>query len=315
MLYLLLAILLVLVLTIVLTIGIYIYTFYHPLKNRFNPLIMSEDDKEYYGDFTDEMLRSVNEMTNTRSEHVFITSFDGLKLNGHLFNAFPGRPIVIFFHGYHGSYLRDGYGTFRYCMSHNLNLLMVEQRAHCKSEGCLISFGINERKDVVSWVEYVKSIVPSDTKIILSGVSMGSATIMMASDLLESDPQVLCYIEDCGYTSPEAIIRNTAGSMNSFLEKCYPLSWIAAKLHGHFDLNSASAIESVSKITKPILFIHGSVDTFVPTPMCEQLFNSCSSKIKKMKIIPNAKHAIAALVDYKDYEECINDFLGDLIEL
>lgn len=313
MFYLLLVILLITILTIVLTTGIYIYTFYHPLKNRFNPLIMSEDDKDYYGDFTDEMLRSINEITNTKSENVFIKSFDGLKLNGHLFNSFTDRPIVIFFHGYHGSYLRDGYGTFRYCMSHNLNLLMVEQRAHCQSEGNLISFGINERKDAVSWVEYVKSIVPEGTKIILSGVSMGAATIMMASDLLESEPQVLCFIEDCGYTSPEAIIRNTAGNMNKYLEKCYPLSWIAAKLHGHFNLNSASAIESVSKITKPILFIHGSVDTFVPTPMCETLFNACSSKTKKMKIIPDAKHAIAALVGYTDYEKCINDFLGGLI--
>lgn len=311
----LLIILFILILTCILTCGIYIYTFYHPMKNRFNPLVMSDDDKEYYGEFTDEMARSVNEISNNKGKLVFIESFDGLKLYGHLFDIFPNRPIVIFFHGYHGSYLRDGYGTFRYCMSHNLNLLMIEQRAHCNSDGNIISFGINERKDAVKWVEYIKSIVSKDTKIILSGVSMGAATIMMASDLLESESQVLCFIEDCGYTSPEAIIRNTAGSMNSLLEKCYPLSRFAAKLHGHFDLNSASAIESVAKITKPMLFIHGSVDTFVPTPMCEQLYNACSSQKKEMKIIPDAKHAIAALVAYKEYENCINEFLKDLMDL
>jgi len=301
------------ILILIITIGIYEYTFVHRINNRFNPLEVQKEDKSYYGEYSDEMFRSVNEMSSKSHKQVFIKSFDGLKLNGHLFDLFPDRPIVIFFHGYHGSYLRDGYGTFRYCMSHNLNLLMIEERAHCQSEGYIISFGINERKDAVSWVEYVKGIMPADTKIILSGVSMGAATVMMTTDLLESDPQVVCYIEDCGYTSPEAIIRNTAGNMFTPLSKCYPLAWLAAKIRGKFDLNSAAAITSVSKISKPILFIHGDSDTFVPTPMCSELYNACTSKKKEMHIIPNAKHAIAALVGYDEYEKCISNYLEGII--
>lgn len=310
---LLIVICIVLVILLIITCGIYKYTFIHTKSERFDPFIMTDEDKDYYGAFTDEMLASVKRIHNTEHKHVFIESDDGLKLNGHLYDMFPNRPIVIFFHGYHGSYLRDGYGTFRYCMDHNINLLMIEQRSHCCSEGTRISFGINERKDAVKWVNYVKSIVSPDTKIILAGVSMGAATVMMASELVDDDPQILCYIEDCGYTSPKDIIKNTAANMFKPMAYCYPLAKLAGIIDGHFNLESSTAISAVSKIKKPMLFIHGSVDTFVPTPMCEILYNACSSEGKQMKIIPNAMHAIAALVDYNTYEECIDRFLSELI--
>ena len=297
---------------IALTIGLYEFTFVNRINSRFDPFIMTDSDKEYYGDFTDEMLASSKRIASTDHTDVFIKSFDGLKLNGHLYNSFKDRPVVIFFHGYHASYLRDGYATFRYCMDHNLNLLMIEQRAHCKSEGQIISFGINERKDALNWVEYVKSIFPEGTKIILSGVSMGSATVMMASDLVDSLPEVLCYIEDCGYTSPKDIIINTAKDMGFPVGFCYPLAKFAAKLFGKFDVESASAIESVSKIKKPMLFIHGTKDTFVPTHMCKILYDACSSDNKQMKLVEDARHAIAGLVEYETYENAVTDFLKSI---
>ena len=294
---------------VIITLAIYNYTFVHKMSKRFDPFYMTDFDKKYYGTFTDEMLNSSKRMNQTEHKHVFIKTHDGLKLNGHLYDLFEGRPLMIFFHGYHGSYLRDGYGSFRYCMDHRINILMIEQRAHCKSEGSTISFGINERLDAAKWVSYAKEIMPAGTKIILSGVSMGAATVMMASDLVDSDESVLCYIEDCGYTSPKEIIINTANSTSELLGKSYPLAKLAAKINGHFDLESSSAIESISKISKPMLFIHGGNDGFVPTPMCKRLFDACSSKNKNMKIIEGAEHAIAALVGYDEYETAITDFL------
>lgn len=305
----LLIILVALVLVFLLSVCLYEYTFVHRMNKRFDPFIMTEFDKGYYGDFTNEMLSSSKRMVETDSKHVFIKSDDGLKLNGHLYNNFKDRPIVIFFHGYHASYLRDGYGTFRYCMNHNLNLLMVEQRAHCKSEGNVITFGINERNDAVKWVEYVKEVLGSDIKIILAGVSMGAATVMMASELVDNDPQVLCYIEDCGYTSPRDILINTSKDKGFPTWICYPLTKLAAKVYGRFDIEGASPIEAVSKIKKPMLFIHGTEDTFVPTHMCKLLYDACSSEYKEIKHVEGAIHAIAALVSYDEYESAIDNFL------
>lgn len=300
-------------LALAVAIGTYQFTFVHKMKDHVDASVMTDFDKGYYGEFTDEMAASGKRMTETEHKHVYIKSDDGLKLNGHLYDSFPGRPLMIFCHGYHGTYLRDGYGSFRYCMSHNINLLMIEQRAHCKSEGDKISFGVNERKDLVKWVEYAKSIMPADTKIILSGVSMGAATVMMASDLLDSDPQVLCFIEDCGYTSPKEIICNTAKNMHFPVELCYPLARMAAKILGGFDVESSAAIESVSKISKPMLFVHGDKDGFVPPEMCNRLFRACSSENKVIKYLKDADHAIAALVKYDEYEETVDSFLNGLI--
>ena len=194
-------------------------------------------------------------------------------------------------------------------MDHNINILLIEERAHCKSEGNVISFGINERLDVVSWVKYAEGIMPENTRIILSGVSMGAATVMMSSDLLEESDSVIAYIEDCGYTSPKDIIINTAKNMNLPARFCYPFARFAARVLGHFDPNSASAVESLGRISKPMLFIHGDSDTFVPTPMCSVVFEACASENKKMQLIPAAKHAIAALTGYDLYEKTVSEFL------
>jgi len=299
----------VLVAAVVVAVGTYEFTFVHRMNKRLDPFIMTDFDKNYYGEFTDNMLNSSKLMSSTDHKHVFIKSFDGLKLNGHLYDAHPGNPLVIFFHGYHGSYLRDGYGTFRYCMEHNLNILMIEERSHCKSEGHIISFGINERKDAVKWVEYAHEIMPEGTKILLSGVSMGAATVMMSTDLLEDNDSVIGFIEDCGYTSPKAIIINTAKNMGFPTGICYPLTKIAVRLLGKINIEEAAAEESLTKISKPILFVHGDKDGFVPTAMCPVLFEKCTSKNKQMKIIPGAEHAIAALVDYPDFEKAVTDFL------
>lgn len=53
-----------------------------------------------------------------------------------------------------------------------LNVLLVDQRSHGESEGRLITFGVKERRDVVTWIDYVLEHFGDDTEIFLSGLSM-----------------------------------------------------------------------------------------------------------------------------------------------
>jgi hypothetical protein len=46
----------------------------------------------------------------------------------------------------------------------------------------------------------------------------------------------------------------------------------------------------VKQNTKPILFIHGEKDDFIPSSMSYKLYNLSSSENKSIKIIPNSDH-------------------------
>lgn len=63
-------------------------------------------------------------------EDVFIKSCDGLALHGKYYEAVPNAPVIIFFHGYRCSALRDGNGVLLYARRAGYNTLMADLRAH-----------------------------------------------------------------------------------------------------------------------------------------------------------------------------------------
>ena len=80
------------------------------------------------------------------------------------------------FHGYRGSSERDLCGGVQRCFKLGRSALLVDQRAHGRSDGHIISFGVNERKDCLAWVDFMVKHFGPDVKIILTGISMGAST-------------------------------------------------------------------------------------------------------------------------------------------
>ena len=60
------------------------------------------------------------------------------------------------------------------------NILAVDARAHGDSEGTKIGMGWPERMDIIKWINLILSWEPN-ARIVLHGVSMGAATVLMAS--------------------------------------------------------------------------------------------------------------------------------------
>ena len=104
---------------------------------------------------------------------VSIRSFDGLKLSGTYYEFQKGAPIDVLFHGYHGSSVQDLSGGVYRCKLLGHNVLIVDHRASGKSEGHVITFGVNESRDALAWVNYVVENIDPNAKILLGGISMG----------------------------------------------------------------------------------------------------------------------------------------------
>ena len=128
-----------------------------------------------------------------------IRSFDGLKLVARYYHAADGAPLEIMMHGYRGSAIRDFCGGARLARELGRSVLLVDQRAHGKSQGRTIAFGILERRDCLSWIEEALRR-QGDVKVILSGVSMGAATVLMASELPLPENGA-CIVADCPFSS------------------------------------------------------------------------------------------------------------------
>lgn len=286
---------------------LYRVIFYHPPKRR--PDVHHIPDSNLYRAHRDKMLDCIEDMEKTSYEEVSVLSVDGLRLYGKLYYMKKDAPLILFFHGYHGTYGWDGYGFFRICKRNGFNILLVDERAHGKSGGNVITFGIKERYDCRSWAEYVVKRFGERTDIFLAGVSMGAASVMMSAEL--GLPQnVRAIIADCGYSEPPAIIKETVRTMKLPVKPIYQLIKLGARVFGKLDLEEAAPLQAVKKLKIPILFIHGAHDSVVPLSMGERLYEVCTVK-KERVVIEGADHANSAMTDYETYEKAILQFIKE----
>lgn len=239
-------------------------------------------------------------------EAVSIRSFDGLTLRGKYYERYPGAPVELMFHGYRGSAQRDLCGGVQRCFACGRNALIVDQRASGESGGNVISFGIRERRDCLAWVDFMVQHFGKDVKIILTGISMGAATVMMAAG--EPLPEnVIGVLADCGYTSPKAIICKVIKDMGLPAELAYPFVKLGAKLFGGFDLEECSCTEALKRARVPVIFFHGENDDFVPCDMSRLCFEACGSK-KQLHTVPGAGHGLAFPADQQTYLRVLKEF-------
>lgn len=238
---------------------------------------------------------------------VSIGSFDGLTLYGKYYEYEKGAPIELMLHGYRGDSERDLCGGVARAFALGHSVLIIDHRACGKSDGRVISFGINESRDAHRWIEYIIGNINKDAKIILTGVSMGAATAMICAGE-ELPPNVVGVLADCGYTSAKDIIQKVMRDMKLPPKLIYPFAKIAAKVLGHFDLEEKSPIESMKRCRLPVIFIHGDVDSFVPHEMSVENYNACACEHKKLVTVKGAGHALCYVVDSDNYVKELKAF-------
>lgn len=251
-------------------------------------------------------------MMSRPHEDVYLQSEDGLRLHGTYFPGTTEGRVVICFHGYTSQGLSDYIGLSDYYMKRGFGMLLVDERAHGKSEGQYIGFGCLDRKDAYSWIHWVIQECGEEVQILLHGTSMGGATVLMTSGL-ELPKQVKGIISDCGFTSAREVFSHVLRSMYHL--PAFPMiqiaDWVNQRKAG-YGLDECNAAREVRKAKVPILMIHGDGDTFVPSSMCDEIYENCASPRKKL-IVKGAAHAESYYKDMEAYEQALNDFIGGVI--
>lgn len=245
-------------------------------------------------------------------EAVSIMSEDGLRLWGTFFPCSSEESsfakVAICFHGYTSEGLNDYSSLARFYLSEGFHLLIVDERSHGKSEGTYIGFGCLDRIDARLWMEYAVKRFGENCQILLQGISMGASTVLMSTGLT-LPKQVKVAVSDCAFTSAYEVFRSVLKTMYHL--PAFPLmnlaDWMSKKEAG-YGLDECNAKREVAKAQIPILFIHGSADTFVPCSFVYQLYGSCRSD-KKLLIVPGASHAEAYYKDTNAYEQAVRSLI------
>lgn len=251
------------------------------------------NDNTNYSDLDTKNYQARDEWMPTVTYHeVTTTSFDGLKLHGYCFEQDSNKPWIIAIHGYKVNAI-SLMASAKVFYENGYNVLVIDQRSHGKSEGIYIGMGWIERKDIHTWITYLTK-KNANCKIALYGVSMGAATVMMTvGDTLPNN--VVCAIEDCGYTSVSDILLDQAYQKYNLSNPIFFSGFnYLCKKHNGFSIYEASCLTQLKNSITPTLFIHGKVDAFVPFEMVYHNYEACQSE-KELLIIEGQGHALACL--------------------
>ena len=282
--------------------------FYAPTPPQRDPEHIDIPEGEIYEVFRPQMEQWVREARAMKKQEFEITSFDGLNLHATFYEYSPGAPIELMFHGYRGNAERDLSGGVQRCFTLGRSALIVDQRTSGKSGGHVITMGIKEYRDCLCWLSFMLEHFGKDVKIILTGISMGAATVMMASDK-GLPPNVMGILADCGYNSPKDIIQTIIKTMGIPVWLGYPFVKLGARIYGGFDLEETSAEEALKNCTVPVIFFHGENDNYVPCDMSRVCYEACASR-KKLVTIPGAGHGLSYPVDPETYFSALREFFG-----
>lgn len=270
-------------------------------------------DTEQYAPYSAEARQMISDALEIPYKEAVVTSYDGLRLFGKCYIASSDAPWLIMLHGYRSGAERDFCGGLKFGIDSGFNVLLVDQRAHGKSEGKCLTFGIKERYDCLTWINYVISRAGGSCKIALYGMSMGAATVLMAAGS-GLPKNVACIVADCGYTAPKAIIKKVIREMHYPVFPTYALVRLGGMLFGGFDIEEYSAVQAMEKCDIPVLFIHGDDDRFVPCDMGRENHRHCRAEGKKLLIVPNAGHGMSYMSDKRAYLGTVSEFLKSALE-
>lgn len=230
----------------------------------------------------------------------------------------PTHRTVLLVHGYGACAIQMMQLGYMYHHDLGYNIFLYDQYAHGLSDGNVIQMGWFDRFNALQCTQLIEQLPAfrmSDgqpPQTVVHGVSMGAATTMMLSGEKEVPASVVAYVEDCGYTSVWDEFYMQAEDISGLSLPAFPLhvaSWVCQQRHG-WSFQDASSLQQIRHCQRPMLFIHGSADDYVPTRMVYPLYKAHPGP-KALWVAPGSGHAQSYRDHPEEYTRRVRAFLEE----
>jgi uncharacterized protein len=193
---------------------------------------------------------------------------------------------------------------------HGFNVLVYDLRNHGRSGGKNTTFGFYEKHDLKAVVDWAFDQLQPGGQVGTLGISLGGGTTLQHAAI---DPRLSFVIVDCAYSNLFDLFRFRL--KEDYHLPAFPILYIGGWwiwLLTSARLGAISPREAVQQFETPLLIIHGQEDRYVPTEMSSELYESKTRGIRKLYIVPNAKHAQSYPQNPEEYARQIEMLLAEV---
>jgi len=221
----------------------------------------------------------------------------GVLPNGHL----TSQRTIIMVHGKGANRADKSAGLLNLSgelARHGFAILAFDMRGTGESPPAPLSLGYFEQRDVLGAVDFLRSgPIPypalGRTHIIGGwGVSMGAATLLMAT---AQEPAIRAVVSDSAYADIIPILEREVPKGGHLPPSFTPGALIAANVLYGIDFYAVRPVDIVASIApRPLFFIHGTSDTFIPASNMNILAAAARTVPDahiQTWLVPGARHA------------------------
>lgn len=222
----------------------------------------------------------------------------------------PCKRVAVLVHGYTDCAVRMMHLGRMYEHDLHTNLIIPDLRNAGQSSGDHFGMGWFDRKDVERWIDLSPRLFGDSAALVIHGVSMGAATTMMLSGDTGVSQRVRAYVEDCGYTSvADQFSKELYDQFDLPSWPLIPAASLLCQWRYGWNFYEASALNEVKKCRRPMLFIHGTADDYVPTRMVYPLYAAHHGP-KALWLAKGALHARSYEKYPSEYRRRVEQFVN-----
>ena len=298
-------------------VGMLVFTW--PLSGKVYNLLLTRDSPEKWGYVcsapeNEEQMAMWNEGVAWAEAHrnvmeeVDITS-QGLRLHGELYHLgnkgcviiLPGRCECLRY----SCYFAKPYGELGY------SVLVVDQRAHGKSQGTYSSAGYLESRDLRAWADFLRKEKGFDRPV-LHGICVGSAGAILAMTKPGDPLPAKAFItEGCFISFRESFKQHMLDQKRPLFPVLDMIMLRLWKNTGTLSWREAP-LRHVPAMEAPALFLFGRQDKFSLPRQSQRLFDACGSRHKKLVWFDKGAHSHLRINNREAYDRAIREFLTEL---
>jgi alpha-beta hydrolase superfamily lysophospholipase len=244
------------------------------------------------------------QLDSFKVEQKSIVSTDGIKINA-WFAGHDKKNAVILLPGIHAN-STSMIGRAKIYLANGFSVLLVDLRGEGKSEGDAVSFGWNERHDLLACHRWLKN--NGFENIGVNGCSLGAATITYSFDSITNYKFVV--LESPYDNIDHALAHRTFNSgFNRFL--FWPAYFFTEEKTG-VNPDDLSPLNCVSKYKGPLLYLAGDKEKNIPLEEAQSIYSACGSTNKTFRVFEGAAHVDFLNFNPTYYKASLTDFLHTL---